>query len=119
MLKLPNAHQARIERAKVTNYLLSTSHPDGRSKAAFFSRFGFEAEQWQNFVAALCDHGTNNEIVEVAVSDYGTRYSVDGIIKTPDGRNPHVRTVWIIDTADNAPRLVTAYPLRREHARRT
>ncbi len=119
MLKLPNAPQARIERAKVLNYLLSTSHPDGRSKAAFFSRFGFEKEQWQSFVAALRDHGANNEITEMIVSNYGTRYSVDGIIETPDGRNPYVRTVWIIDTADNAPQLVTAYPLRREDARRT
>ena len=119
MLKLPNADQARIERAKVLNYLLSTSHPDGRSKAAFFSRFGFGAEQWQSFITALRDHGANNEIVEMVVSDYGTRYSVDGMIETPDGRNPYVRTVWIIDTADSEPRLVTAYPLRREHARRT
>ena len=119
MLKLPNAHQARIERAKVINYLLSTSHPDGQSKAAFFSRFGFEAGQWQSFAEALRDHGANNEITEMTVSSYGTRYSVDGIIETPDGRNPDVRTVWIIDTADSAPRLVTAYPLGRENARRT
>ena len=118
-MKLPNAYQARIERAKVLDYLLSTSHPDGRSKAGFFSRFGFEAEQWQDFAAALRDHGANNEVVEIAVSDYGTRCSVDGMIETPDGRNPDVRTVWIIDTADSEPRLVTAYPLRREHARRT
>ena len=119
MLKFPNAHQARIERAKVINYLLSTSHPDGQSKAAFFARFGFEAEQWQRFAAALRDHGARNEIAEMTVSDYGTRYSVDGIIETPDGRNPYVRTVWIIDKANDAPRLVTAYPLRREDARRT
>ena len=116
MLKLPNAHQARIDRAKVINYLLSTSHPDGQSKAAFFSRFGFEAEQWQRFAAALRDHGARNEIAEMTVSDYGTRYSVNGIIETPDGRNPYVRTVWIIDKANNEPRLITAYPLRRENA---
>ncbi len=119
MLKLPNAHQARIERAKVINYLLSTSHPDGQSKAAFFSHFGFEAGQWQIFAVALRDHGANNEIADMTASDYGTRYSVAGIIETPDGRNPYVRTVWIMDKADNAPRLVTAYPLRRENARRT
>jgi hypothetical protein len=44
-VKLPNADQARVEREKITEYLLSTSHPDGRSKAEFFSRFGFRVDE--------------------------------------------------------------------------
>ena len=118
-MRLPNAHQARVDAAKIVDYLLSASHSDGRSKAAFFSSFGFEVGQWRSFAEALRNHGASNEIADITASDYGTRYSVDGIIETPDGRNPHVRTVWIMDKADNEPRLVTAYPLRRENARRT
>jgi hypothetical protein len=44
-------------------------------------------------------------------SRYGTRYSVDGWLKTPDGRNPNVRTVWILGKRAKFPRLITAYPL--------
>lgn len=54
-----------------------------------------------------------NEVVAIEESNYGARYLVDGIIETPDGRNPRIRTVWIIDSANDEPRLVTAHPLRR------
>ena len=44
-------------------------------------------------------------------SAYGTRYAVDGPLETPDGRNPLVRTVWIVDKGSARPRLITAHPL--------
>ncbi len=115
-MKLPNADRAIVAESKVVGYLLSAHHPDGRSKATFFSDFGFRAQQWFAFSNALRDHGRTGEVTEVARSDYGTRYSVDGAIKTPDGRNPRIRTVWITDSEDAAPRLITAHPLRKHHA---
>ena len=36
-------------------------------------------------------------MTKVVESEYGTRYSVDGLLETPDSRNPYVRTVWIIE----------------------
>ena len=41
LVKLPNAEQAIVESRKITHYLLSETHPDGKSKENFFSRFGF------------------------------------------------------------------------------
>jgi hypothetical protein len=41
-MKLPNQHKAIIPDTKIRGYLLSTSHPYGRHKAAFFKRFGFK-----------------------------------------------------------------------------
>ena len=41
IMMLPDADRARVERTKLTDYLLSLSHPDGRSKAQFFMSFGF------------------------------------------------------------------------------
>lgn len=92
-MKLPNAGRAVVDESKVATYLLSTAHPDGRSKATFFARFGFRVQRWEAFARALRDHANNGEVSVVARSDYGTRYSVDGIIETPDGRNPRIRTV--------------------------
>ena len=43
-MKLPNYESAIIAERQITEYLLSFSHRDGRSKAQFFSRFGFSAE---------------------------------------------------------------------------
>jgi Domain of unknown function (DUF6883) len=93
---LPYATKARVERRKVVEYLLSFSHPDGSSKARFFSRFGFRMEEWEVLARALRKHGS--------------RHSVDGPLETPDGRNPEVRTVWILAKRSRAPRLITAHP---------
>lgn len=117
-MKLPRARRAQVDERKVVGYLLSTDHPDGRSKAAFFGSFGFSAARWELPADALRDHGTNGEVTSLATSDHGTRYSVDGVIETPDGRNPRVRTVWLVDE-NGAPRLITAHPLRRRDAGRT
>ena len=110
-MKLPNAAQARVDPEKITDYLLSTSHPDGRTKAEFFTRFGFQSEDWQALGEALRKHGASNQVTGIVESAYGTRYSVDGELETPDGRTPVVRTVWIIDAGDSTPRLITAYPI--------
>ena len=82
-MKLPRARRARVDDRKVVGYLLSTRHPDGRSKAAFFGSFGFSAARWELLADALRDHGTNGEVTSIATSDYGTRYSVDGVLWRP------------------------------------
>ena len=111
-MRFSNAGRLRVDRNKVVDYLLSARHPDGRSKSAFFSSFGFDAEYWEGFAEALREHGARHEVADIRESDYGTLYIVDGIMETPDGRNPYVRTVWIIDEGNAEPRLVTAHPLR-------
>ena len=118
-MKLPNADQAIVDESKVVQYLLSVNHPEGQSKAAFFSMLGFREHRWKTFARALRDHGDAGEVTDVSRSRYGTRYSVDGPIETPSGRRPRVRTVWIVDPERGAPRLITAYPLRRRNAHRT
>ncbi len=108
---LPDADRARVDRAKVVDYLLSRTHPDGRSKAEFFTRFGFRVEEWQVLADALKAIGISNPVAGVVQSSHGTRYSVDGPIRSPDGRTPRVRTVWIAEAGHPGPRLITAHPL--------
>ena len=109
-MMLPEAGRARIDRTKVTDYLLSLSHPDGRSKAEFFMRFGFKSGEWQILSDALMAVGASNPVATVVNSPHGVRYTVDGAMKAPDGRKPMIRTVWIVEPG-TSPRLVTAYPL--------
>jgi len=110
-MRLPNVEHLRVDREKVVDYLLSVSHPDGQAKAEFFRRFGFSLEQWGLFATALRLHGTTHPIAKIVESPHGTRYSVDGPIESPDGRNPQVRTVWILEKGGTNPRLITAHPL--------
>lgn len=112
-MKLPNLDQLTIPRDKLVGYLLSTDHPDGSSKAEFFRRFGFSPETWSVFGAALTLHAQVHDVSNVETSTYGKRYTMEGHIETPDGRNPHVRVVWFIRNGETTLRLVTAYPIRR------
>lgn len=111
MMHLPNASRARVERSKVVDDLLNEDHPDGDSKALFFRQFGVHSDRWEQFAEALGNHAMQREVREKAESEYGTRYVIEGPLHPPDGRNPVVRTVWIVDSDASIPRLVTAYPI--------
>ena len=111
-MRLPHADQARVDREKILEYLLSPSHPDGSHKAEFFTRYGFHLENWEVLQEALRTHGTRHPVVKTVESTHGTRYAVDGALVTTDGRDPMVRTVWLIGKGSTIPRLITAYPIR-------
>ena len=112
-MKLPNAENAQIERAKSVDYLLSVNHLDGKDKARFFINRGFSSDLWQSFADALRAHGVSNNVVRIVDSPHGPKFIVEGIMVTPNGLNPLVRTVWIINIGVDYPRLVTAYPIER------
>lgn len=111
---LPEADRAFVDQAKVVEYLLSSSHPDGKSKAQFFLRFGFRSEEWRVLAEALRGVGVSNPVGAEVKSQYGMRYTVDGPLRCPDGRTPKVRTVWISKSGSPGPRLITAYPMKEQ-----
>jgi hypothetical protein len=111
-LKLPNIDAVVVLTANLSDYLLSTTHPKGRHKAAFFLQFGFRADAPDAMAAALVQLAWKHDIVRVDSSPFGMRYVVEGALETPDGRNPMVRTVWFVETDEVVPRFVSAYPLK-------
>lgn len=112
-MRVPNIENARVDQTKIEDYLLCPSHADGAAKARFFVSFGFTPTEWRVFARALRLHAETWPVVSRVESEHGERYVVDGPLATPDGRNPSVRTVWIVETANDIPRLVTAHPLQR------
>jgi hypothetical protein len=110
-MKLPNADQAVIPSDKITGYLLSLTHPDGRDKAIFFMAFGFSPDDPVQLEVALLRQAVSQEVVKSIASTFGVRYVIEGELQSPDGRNPLVRSVWFIENDEEIPRLVTAYPL--------
>jgi hypothetical protein len=108
--KLPNADASFIDASKLTDYLLSSSHPDGKSKAKFFTAFGFSVDAANQMNDALLQHGRTRPVIQETESKHGVKYVVECGIETPDERNPCIRTVWIVDAGQRSPRLVTAYP---------
>ena len=112
-MRLPAADRVVVPREKITDYLLARDHPDGHSKAAFFSRFGFSAPAWERLAEALEQHAARHDVATMSESPFGVRYTVEGELECPDGRAAWLRTVWILEHGDQAPRLVTAYPCVR------
>ena len=113
-MKLPYCESAVVNFDKITGYLLSTAHPNGRHKAKFFMGFGFSITVWQQLVHALIKHAEEHEVTSIESSLFGTRYIIEGGIASPDLRDPLIRAVWFVETNDKIPYLVTAYPLERK-----
>ena len=116
-MKLPNARQARVQREKITGYLLAENPESGRGKPGFFARLGFNAENWRELADALKAVASAHEVTLVEETDFGVKYVIEGSLATPDGRNPRIRTIWQIDWGSDRPRLVSAYPLNQERER--
>ena len=109
-MKLPHADKAEVGREKIVDYLLNPAHPDNAGKAPFFVGFGFRREDWPVLAGALCRLAAQGDVAFGMESPHGRKYILDGRLETPGGKTPLVRTIWIIDQAQVAPRLVTAYP---------
>lgn len=109
-MNLPNAARAIIDPAKLTNYLLSPSHPIGRFKAAYFARLGFSAGDWRILEAVLLDVAASGTVQAVEETPYGRKYRVHGKMEPPTGGVVAVVTVWIVLSDEDFPRFVTAFP---------
>jgi hypothetical protein len=110
-MKLSRAEEAIVPQNKIENYLLNPGHPIGGSKAGFFLLFGFSRDQWHLLADALRQHARANPVANWVSDVDGTTYLVEGLLQTPSGRRPRLRTVWLVETGKLAPRFITAYPL--------
>ena len=106
----PNAAEAVVPPEKLTAYLLDLAHPVGGSKARFLRAHGFNDDNTALLAAGLRAIVATGAAVE-RPSPFGTKYVVTGGLPTPRGTVVQVETVWITETGDDRPRLVTAYPV--------
>jgi hypothetical protein len=113
-MRLPNVNSAIVTQSKVAGYLLNPAHATGASKAAFFMRFGFGADEWRQLAEALLQHAAENEVARMESTHYGTRYVVDGPLRSPSGHVLNIRSAWFIDVGSEILRFVTAHPLPRK-----
>lgn len=104
--------QLAVSEAKVSEYLLNISHPDGGSKARFFVKRGFDPQNPANLVTALFLHAQAYwPGRQIPVGPLETKFVIDGPFRAMDGSFPDLRSVWQGPTGGNSARLITAYPL--------
>ncbi len=108
-MKPPDWERADIDARKVRDYLLSRAHPIGRYKAAFFRHLGYRQESWQRLRDDLLALAKENPAEAIEATRYGQKYLVRGILTGPE-REAAIRTVWIVPTNEDMPKLVSAYP---------
>ena len=106
---MPEAARAALRINKITDYLLSETHPRGKSKCAFFKSFGFSPENPAHLACALKAHAMERKITETIPTDFGKRYVVECSLRSPDGRNPCIASIWQ-ENVDGVPAFITAYP---------
>ena len=110
-MRLPRAEQAVIDPRKLRDYLLSSEHPVGRLKAAFFVQLGFSAAtNWVRLDLELRRLAMEGSAELGERTSFGQKYVVRGRITGPVGRTADVLSVWIILNNEKNPRLVTVYP---------
>ena len=95
----------------MTDYRLSKSHLIGRWKASFFLSIGFSEAKPDELKDALMNVARTGEVKSAITTGFGVKYVVEGVISGPSGRRAAIRTVWIAETGEDRPRLITAYPL--------
>ncbi len=108
-MRLPNRERAYVPPGKLTDYLLSPTHPVGRHKAAYFAGLGFtitESEVLERELLRVADEGA---VLETIPGEFGTKYIVEGEVQTPRGGVVVLATVWLAESPDSPPRLITAY----------
>lgn len=110
-MQLPNRAKAYISPKKLREYLLSDTHPVGRFKSKVFTAVGFTEHQINSLREGLLAIAGANEVREEIQGAYGRKYVLDGALPAPRGTLLQLRTVWMIDAGEDAPRFVTAYPL--------
>ena len=86
----------------------------GRGKARYFRALGYSENNIVQLKDALVAIANTSEVTAVISTPYGTKYVADGDLVTPTGIRARICTVWIVETGENIPRFVTAYPTHKE-----
>lgn len=110
-MKLPHKEKAYIPLLKIKDYLLSETHPIGKSKAKFFRSLGFNETNIDLLKQGLLTIAHTEDVKEEVSSIHGVKYIINGLIQAPADKAVKVRTIWIIDKGQIRPRFVTTYPV--------
>lgn len=109
-MEMPNHEKSVVPPDKLSHYLLSTTHPIGKSKAKFFRQFGYDDGNVAQLEAGLKAIAQTQDVEETESTVHGTKYKIPGYLNTPAGVPIRVLTVWIIPNDGMNPRFVTAFP---------
>lgn len=71
---LPNRYEAYIPPAKLTDYLLSTTHAIGKSKAKFFTAIGYNIAEATVLEEAFLKIAHTELVMQIENTGHGSKY---------------------------------------------
>lgn len=110
--ELPLHDDFRIERKKITDYLLNPQHEQGGPKSRFFMALGFAPEMWEDLRDALIKHRQSYQPITPEITPFGLKYCVVGSLESPTGHAPQILAVWQYNIEGGYSHFVTAYPAK-------
>ncbi len=112
-MRLPNPEKATIDLTKLRDYCLNALHPRGRHKARVFAtKLGMAAPHAEALRDQLLLAARTNELASLGEKDgFGQRYVLDFELTGPTTSKGMVRSIWIVRTNEDFPRLTTCYLL--------
>ena len=106
---VPNAELAVVEIEKLRDYSLNPEHEVGRHKAIVFaSSLGFTQRDALRLRALLHDAIKIKDFRPGKPNKYGEVFIVDFEAASRE-KTALIRSIWMIDTGENNPRLVSCY----------
>lgn len=109
LMKLPNYENPVISIDKLRDYCLNNEHYRGKHKARIFkSILGIEKKDAGILKGIIEKAIKTNGAVETFKDDFGIRFTVD-ITHSRNDNYAVIRTLWIVKTNEDFPRLTTCY----------
>jgi hypothetical protein len=93
----PYPEDFEVKGDKVLRYLFNRSSEDGAPKGDFLMHFGFSPDRPLELMEALGDHPSPATWTRAFEAPHGVKFYFEGPLRSPDGRNPVIRTVWQVD----------------------
>jgi hypothetical protein len=108
-MKLPNGHLVVVSDEKLLGFLLNPDHEHGSSHARLFrALLGIDRSNAEQLRAALLAAAAQEEATPGRRSDFGQKYEVRFRMTGPRGTYIML-SVWMVETGQSIPRLVTAF----------
>lgn len=73
---------------------------------------GFNTTNIEELERILLKIGKSNDVIEIdeKKKQYVTKYVINGLIDSPNGKQYKVKTVWAIEVGSKIPHLATVHP---------
>ncbi|MGF1633060.1 MAG: DUF6883 domain-containing protein [Phycisphaerae bacterium] len=108
----PDFTRVEIDIRKLRDYCLSPTHPRGKHKAKIFEHvLGLIVQDapWLQHQLNTAARDPAAGFIPNETDQHGKRFTLDTLVRTPQGHSAIVRSSWIIRTGEDVLRLVSCY----------